>query len=182
MAVEHPEFPAGLIHLAGVGPGWDLKKHYAANLIERGRILTVPVLGFLLSWTIGPFLPSLAPETALKPMFGPDWENVSPEWIARNTEMRRRPNMIRNVMLEVHNAPVDLEPLRAEISKIKQPVMIIVAELDRNVSRDVSDYLSANLSNARLILITRAAHLFPVVRSGQVVSVIDELANHVPKS
>lgn len=179
MAVDHPDFVAGLVHLCGVAPGFVrvFRSGAHAQLVRAGGVLEWPLIGRVLSdWVIPAALAVTDPGIWLRQQFGPDWSRVPPGWIDRRVQVLQLPFVLRSSRRELINLGADLEALRPRLAEIRQPTWVVSCELDRLIPGSVGDELVQALPNAEKIVVPGAGHSFHLARAAELATIVDGLA------
>jgi pimeloyl-ACP methyl ester carboxylesterase len=179
MAADHPGYASGLVLLAAAGPAWTFEGHHMESTIKFGRALTWPVVGPVLAWTVGPLIGHLVADSAIRGNFGPDTDQLTPEFVQRMKDIHTRPSTIRAMCFETTNAFDDLALIEGRLSAIDVPTLVVSAELDTNVPPRVGDALAEAIPGARHVLLLGTAHGFPASRPEETIGLIDRLAAEV---
>lgn len=176
LAVDHPEYPAGLLLLCSGGPGLTLEGHHMERWVRLANAaLNSRAAGTLVAWTAMPYLARLLTTRALRGNFGPDYERLSDDDIRHVKKIYSRPGIILASMREGACVQDDLTALIPLLDRIKAPTLVVTAELDRNVPPAVGAATAKAIPGARSLELPGVAHNFPVSRPYEVARLLQEL-------
>jgi len=176
MALDYPQRVAGLVMLAPVAYPWP------GGVGQYNRIVTQPVIGPLLAYTItlplGTFLADPGVRNVFLPQSMPDGfvENTATSLLLRPREF-------------LANAR-DLVTLKAAVAKqapryaeITAPITILAGDVDKTVSTNIhSRPLAATAPNARLIVLPGVGHMVQNAVPDLVVSEIEAMVGKMAPS
>ena len=177
MALDYPQRVAGLVMLAPVAYPWP------GGVGRYNRIVSIPVIGPLLAYTITLPLGTLLAERGVRGVFLPQ---AMPEGFLENTatSLLLRPREF------LANAR-DLVTLKAEVAEqapryaaIKAPITIIAGDdVDKTVSTNIhSRPLAATAPNARLIVLPGVGHMVQYAAPDLVISEIEAMTAGMAQS
>jgi pimeloyl-ACP methyl ester carboxylesterase len=180
MAADHPEFASGLILLASDGPGLTVEGHSQETAMRLARtLLTLPLVGPLLAWTVVPPLLRLFFEQGLRDKFGPDFGRLPAEYFPRAKAIYSRPGIIMAAAREWSHEEADLAELGPALPFITVPTLVVRAELDTFVSPRVAEDTVAAIPGSRLVELAGAPHGFPESRPHEAARLIEQFAPEV---
>jgi pimeloyl-ACP methyl ester carboxylesterase len=169
LALDYPQRVAGLVMLAPVAYPWP------GGVGQYNRIVTVPVIGPLLAYTVTLPLGTLLAERGVRGVFLPQ---TMPDGFVDDTatSLLLRPREF------LANAR-DLVTLKAAVAEqapryagIKAPITILSGDVDKTVSTSIhSRPLVATAPNARLIVLTGVGHMVQNAVPDLVVSEIEAM-------
>jgi len=169
MALDYPQRVAGLVMLAPVAYPWP------GGVGQYNRIVTLPVIGPLLAYTITLPLGTFVAESGARGVFLPQ---TMPDGFIENaaTSLLLRPcEFLANAW--------DLVTLKAAVAEqapryagIKAPITILSGDVDKTVSTDIHSHpLAAAAPNARLIVLSGVGHMVQNAVPDLVVSEIEAM-------
>ena len=175
MALDHPQRVAGLVMLAPVAYPWP------GGVGRYNKIVSIPVIGALLAYTITLPLGTLLAEPGVRGVFLPQ---AMPDGFVENTAtslLLRPREFLANardlVMLKA--AVAEQAPRYAEI---KAPITIITGEGDKTVSTNIhSRPLAATAPNAKLIVLPDVGHMVQYAVPDLVVAEIEGMIAGMPQ-
>jgi pimeloyl-ACP methyl ester carboxylesterase len=153
MALDHPQHVAGLVMLAGVSYPWP------GGVGSYNRIITTPVIGPLLAYTITLPLGWLLTEPGTRGVFLP---NAMPDGYVQQAAI---PLVLRPRAF-LANA-WDLITLKAAVvaqapryGEIKVPTLVVTGDTDNTVSPEIhSRRFAATVPHAKLIVLPNVGHM-----------------------
>jgi len=178
MALDHPARLAGLVMLAPVAYPWP------GGVGLYNRIVTVPVIGPLLAWTVTLPLGTFLSEPGARGVFRPQ---TMPGGFVENTAtslLLRPREFLANAwdLVTLEAAVAEQAPRYAEI---KAPIVIIAGDAsDKTVSTHIhSRPLAATAPNARLIVLPGVGHMVQNAAPDLVIAEIEAvIGNLAPAS
>jgi pimeloyl-ACP methyl ester carboxylesterase len=175
MALDYPKRVAGLVMLAPVAYPWP------GGVGWYNRLVTTPVIGPLLAYTITLPLGALLAEPGARGVFLPQ---VMPEHFVHDsaTLLVLRPREF------LANAR-DLVTLKAAVAEqaprygdIKVPVVVIAGEVDKTVSTNIhSRPFTQAVSDAKLIVLPDVGHMIQNAAPELVISEIDAMIGTIAR-
>ncbi|OGO51393.1 MAG: hypothetical protein A2148_11605 [Chloroflexi bacterium RBG_16_68_14] len=182
MAVDHPGFADGLLLLASDGPTLTLEGHSEETAMRLATtLLTKPLLGPLLGWTIVPYVVRRFFARALQGKFGPDRPLLSETYVQRAKEIYSRPGIVLAAAKEWLHEEEDLNELEPYLPSIRVPVWSVSAELDSFVPMSVGEALAGVIPGARHVLLPGAPHGFPESRPEETGRLLDAFVAEVDR-
>ena len=142
-------------------------------------LLTLPVVGPLLAWTVVPPLLRLFFERGLRDKFGPDFERLPAGYVPRAKAIYSRPGIILAAAREWAHEEEDLKELEPALSSIAVPTLVVRAELDRFLAPGVGEATAVAIPGSRLIDLAGAPHGFPESRPLETAGLIEPFAAEV---
>jgi len=177
MALDYPARVAGLVMLAPVAYPWP------GGVGRYNKIVTTPVIGPLLAWTITMPLGALLAEPGARGVFLPQ---TMPDGYLGNTAT----SLLLRPRAFLANA-WDLTMLKAAVAEqapryaeIKAPITIISGDAaDKTVSTNIhSRPLAATAPNARLIVLPGVGHMVQNAVPDLVIAEIEAMIGAMAKS
>jgi pimeloyl-ACP methyl ester carboxylesterase len=173
MALEHPRRVAGIVMLSPVAYPWP------GGVGTFNKIVTVPVIGPLLAYTITLPLGSFLVDSGTRYVFAPQ---TMPDGYVDAAAVR----MVLRPRVFLDNA-WDLTTLKAEMVKqspnypsIKVPVTIVTGDADKTVSTDIhSRPFAAAVPQTKLVVLPNGGHMPQVYAADVVVAEIEAMAAKV---
>jgi pimeloyl-ACP methyl ester carboxylesterase len=153
MALDYPQRVAGLVMLAPVAYPWP------GGVGQYNRIVTLPVIGPLLAYTITLPLGTFLAQSGVRNVFLPQ---TMPDGFVENTAtslLLRPREFLANArdLVTLKAAVAEQAPRYAEI---KAPITILAGDVDKTVSTGIhSRPLAATAPNARLIVLPGVGHM-----------------------
>ncbi len=144
-------------------------------------LLTRPVLGPLLAWTVAPHVVRLLFEQPLRDKFGPDRQRLSPDYARRAKEIYTRPAIILAAAREWSHEQDDLAELETALGTIRAPAWVVRAELDAFVPAPVGEAIAAAIPGARLVHLPGVPHGFCESRPEETARLLEEFVAEVDK-
>lgn len=182
MAADHPGFAGGLLLLASDGPTPPLEGHSEETVMRLATtLLTKPLLGPLLGWTIVPYLVRRFFARALHGKFGADRPLLSEAYVRRAKEIYSRPGIILAAAQEWLHEEEDLAELGPYLHNIRVPVWSVSAELDSFVPPHVGEAIVSTIPGARHVCLPGAPHGFPESRPAETARLLDEFVAEVDR-
>lgn len=179
MATEVPDYPKGVVHLCGIGPGY-MPSGGASRLRKAEWLLEVPLLPNIVERAFLPNVIALLPRSMwMEVQYGPDWRHLSERTLSRTLLGMQRSKLI--VAREALRVEADLQRLRPDLSGLYVPTLIVAGELDPVIPISVSAELEALLPNSRRLLIPRGRHAYHVLHPERVASLIVDFAVELGK-
>jgi pimeloyl-ACP methyl ester carboxylesterase len=176
MALDYPQRIAGLVMLAPVAYPWP------GGVGTYNRIVTTPVIGPLLAYTITLPLGWLVMDPGARSVFLP--QTMPPDYIRTTaTPLLLRPReFLANAWDLVTLKPaVTLQAPR--YAGIKVPVVVISGDADKTVSPDIhSRPLAAVVPGAKLIVLPNVGHMVQNAAPDLVIGEIEAMAATVEKA
>jgi pimeloyl-ACP methyl ester carboxylesterase len=176
MALDYPQRVAGLVMLAPVAYPW------RGGVGWYNKLLTTPVIGPLLAYTITLPLGYFLTESGARNVFLPQ---IMPEDFVESTAtlLLLRP---REFLANAH----DLVSLKAAVAEqaprygnIKVPVVVITGEADKTVSPTIhSRPFAAALADAKLIVLPGVGHIVQNAAPELVAREIDAMIGKIARS
>jgi pimeloyl-ACP methyl ester carboxylesterase len=170
MALDYPQRVAGLVMLAGVAYPWP------GGVGFYNRIVTTPVIGPLLAYTITLPLGLLLTEPAARTVFLP--QTMAAGYVkdsALPLLLRPREFLANAWDLVTLKAAVTLQAPR--YSGIKAPVVVIAGDADKTVSANIhSRPFAAALPGAKLIVLPDLGHMVQNAVPDLVIGEIEAMA------
>ena len=145
-------------------------------------LLTKPLLGPLLGWTIVPFVVRRFFERALQGKFGHDRPSLSETYVQRAKEIYSRPGIALAAAKEWLHEEEDMAELEPYLPSIRVPVWSVSAELDSFVPMNVGEALADAIPGARHVRLLGAPHGFPESRPAETARLLDEFVAEVDGS
>jgi pimeloyl-ACP methyl ester carboxylesterase len=176
MALDYPQRIAGLVMLAPVAYPWP------GGVGQYNRLVTLPVIGPLLAYTITLPLGTFVAESGARGVFLPQ---TMPDGFIENTAT---PLLLRpREFLANARDLVTLKAVVAEqaprYAEIKAPITILSGDVDKTVSTNIhSRPLAATAPNARLIALTGVGHMVQNAVPDQVIAEIEAMIGKVAQS
>ena len=178
MATQEPDYPKGLIHLCGIGPGYLPSGADVSRFSKLGWLLDIPLVSRVIDRALIPNVIALAPRSLwMEIQFGPDWRDLSERTLSRTLLGMQRSKLI--VAREALGIGADLERLRLDLSDLLVPTLIIAGGLDSVIPTSVSEDLDAMLPNSRRLLIPDGRHAYHVMHPDRVASLISNFAKEL---
>lgn len=176
MALDDPRRIAGLVMLAPVAYPWP------GGVGTYNRIVTTPVIGPLLAYTITLPLGWLVMDAGARGVFAP--QAMPPDYIkATATPLLLRP---REFLANAWDLVTLKEAVRLQAPRyagIKVPVVIIAGDADKTVSPDIhSRPLAAVVPGAKLIVLPDVGHMVQNAAPDLVIGEIEAVAATVEKA
>jgi pimeloyl-ACP methyl ester carboxylesterase len=176
MALDYPQRTAGLVMLAPVAYPWP------GGIGQYNRIVTLPVIGPLLAYTITLPLGTFVAESGARGVFLPQ---TMPDGFVENTAtslLLRPREFLANAW--------DLVTLKAAVAEqapryagIKAPITILSGDVDKTVSTNIhSRPLAAAAPNAKLIVLSGVGHMVQNAVPDLVVSEIEAMIGKMAQS
>jgi pimeloyl-ACP methyl ester carboxylesterase len=176
MALDYPQRVAGLVMLAPVAYPWP------GGVGQYNRIVTLPVIGPLLAYTItlplGTFLARSGVRNVFLPQAMPDGfvENTATSLLLRPREFLAN----ARDLVTLKAAVAEQAPRYAEI---KAPITILAGDVDKTVSTGIhSRPLAATAPNARLIVLPGVGHMVQNAVPDLVISEIEAMIGKMAQS
>jgi pimeloyl-ACP methyl ester carboxylesterase len=176
MALDYPQRVAGLVMLAPVAYPWP------GGVGQYNRIVTLPVIGPLLAYTITLPLGTFVAESGARGVFLPQ---TMPDGFIEHTAtslLLRPREFLANAW--------DLVTLKAAVAEqapryagIKAPITILSGDVDKTVSTSIhSRPLAATAPNARLIVLTGVGHMVQNAAPDLVIAEIEAMIGRMARS
>src|SRR3954470_7811983 len=153
IALNYPQRTAGLVMLAPVAYRWP------GGVGRYNRILTVPVIGPLLAYTITLPLGTLLAESGVRGVFLPQ---TMPDGFIGNTatSLLLRPREFLANAWDLVTLKAAVAAQAQDYAAIKAPITIISGDVDKTVSTNIhSRPLAATVPNAKLIVLPGVGHM-----------------------
>ncbi|HTG04574.1 MAG TPA: alpha/beta hydrolase [Bradyrhizobium sp.] len=169
MALDYPRRVAGLVMLAPVAYPWP------GGVGWYNRLVTTPVIGPLLAYTITLPLGFFLTESGSRGVFLPQ---IMPQDFVRNTAtplLLRPREFLANArdLVTLKAAVAEQAPRYANIGA---PVVVIAGDVDKTVSTNIhSRPLAAVVPNARLIVLPGVGHMVQNAAADLVISEIEAM-------
>jgi pimeloyl-ACP methyl ester carboxylesterase len=176
MALDYPQAVAGLVMLAPVAYPWP------GGVGQYNRIVTLPVIGPLLAYTITLPLGTFVAESGARGVFLPQ---TMPDGYIENTAtslLLRPREFLANArdLVTLKAAVAEQAPRYAEI---KAPITILSGDVDKTVSTSIhSRPLAATAPNARLIVLAGVGHMVQNAAPDLVVSETEAMIGKMAQS
>jgi pimeloyl-ACP methyl ester carboxylesterase len=169
LALDYPQRVAGLAMLAPVAYPW------SGGVGWYNRIVTTPVIGPLLAYTITLPLGLILSEPGARSVFAP--QTVPPGFIKKSaTPLLLRPReFLANAwdLVTLKTAAAEQAP---RYGNIKAPVVVITSDTDTTVSPGIhSRRFAATVPNAKLIVLPGVGHMVQYAASEVVVREIETM-------
>lgn len=176
MALDYPQRVAGLVMLAPVAYPWP------GGVGQYNRIVTLPVIGPLLAYTmtlpLGTFLAQSGVRNVFLPQTMPDGfvENTATSLLLRPREFLAN----ARDLVTLKAAVAEQAPRYADI---KAPITILAGDVDKTVSTGIhSRPLAATAPNARLIVLPGVGHMVQNAVPDLVIAEIEAMVGKMAQS
>ena len=176
MALDYPQRVAGLVMLAPVAYPWP------GGVGQYNRIVTLPLIGPLLAYTITLPLGTFVAESGVRGVFLPQ---TMPDGFVENTAtslLLRPRDFLANArdLVTLKAAVAEQAPRYAEI---KAPITILSGDVDKTVSTSIhSRPLAAAAPNAKLIVLSGVGHMVQNAVPDLVISEIEAMIDNMAQS
>jgi pimeloyl-ACP methyl ester carboxylesterase len=176
MALDYPQRVAGLVMLAPVAYPWP------GGVGRYNEIVTLPVIGPLLAYTITLPLGTFLAQSGVRGVFLPQ---IMPDGFVENTatSLLLRPRaFLANArdLVTLKAAVAEQAPRYAEI---KAPITILSGDVDKTVSTNIhSRPLAATAPNAKLIVLPGVGHMVQNAVPDLVISEIEAMIGKMATS
>jgi len=173
MALDYPKRVAGLVMLAPVTHPW------YGGVGFYNRIVTTPIIGPLLAYTITLPLGLLLAEESARGVFLPQ---TMPENFVRDTAalLLLRPREFLANARDLVTLKQAVEEQAPRYREIKMPVTIISGDVDKTVSTVIHSRLFARaVENAKLIVLPGVGHMIQNAAPDLVVAEIDAMVDRI---
>jgi pimeloyl-ACP methyl ester carboxylesterase len=168
MALDYPRRVAGLVMLAPVAYPWP------GGVGWYNRVVTTPVIGPLLAWTITLPLGTLLTEPGARGVFLPQ---IMPDGFVRDsaTRLLLRPREFLANAWDLVTLKQEVREQAPRYGTIRAPLVIIAGDLaDKTVSTNIhSRPLAAAVPHAKLIVLPDVGHMIQYAAPDLVVSEIE---------
>jgi pimeloyl-ACP methyl ester carboxylesterase len=166
LARKHPEAVRGLVLASGFYyPRWDLE-------IVLHWLVSIPLAGRVLRWTIAPLLGRLAWRREVARNFDP--RPVPDAFAAFPKEMALRPAHIGTMVMETRLLLPAASALTLEYGKLSMPVAIMTGESDRICDAQThSLQLHRDVPHSKLIPLPGEGHMIHYTATGAVMDAIE---------
>jgi len=173
MALDHPKRVAGLVMLAPVTHPW------YGGVGFYNRIVTTPIIGSLLAYTITLPLGLLLAEKSARSVFLPQ---TLPENFVQDTAslLLLRPREFLANARDLVTLKQAVEEQAPRYGEIKMPVTIISGDLDKTVSTVIHSRLFTRaVENAKLIVLPGVGHMIQNAVPDLVAAEIDAMVDRI---
>jgi pimeloyl-ACP methyl ester carboxylesterase len=175
MALDYPQRIAGLVMLAPVAYPWP------GGVGAYNRIVTTPVIGPLLAYTITLPLGLLVMDPGARSVFLP--QTMPPDYIKSTaTPLLLRPREFLANAWDLITLKPAVALQASRYAGIKVPVVVITGDADKTVSPDIhSRPLAATVPGAKLIVLPDVGHMVQNAAPDLVIGEIDAMAATLEK-
>jgi pimeloyl-ACP methyl ester carboxylesterase len=171
LAADSPSLVAALVHLCGMGPGYDPYESSVGAALRLGKLLDVPIFGPIIDRSVRPGLIDLLPRSRwMEVQYGPRWAILSEETLERTLLGMLRSKL--SAVRETSQVRADLARLTPRLHGVAQPTLIVSGGLDPVIPIHVGEDLESILPNAQRVVLPGARHAHHVVAPGEVSSLI----------
>jgi pimeloyl-ACP methyl ester carboxylesterase len=173
MALDHPEQLAGLVMLAPVTHPW------RGGVGWYNKVITMPLLGPLLAYTVTLPLGLLLAGPAVRTVFLPQ---KMPDGFVRDTAtlLVLRPHEFRANARDLVTLKAAVTAQAPRYGEIKVPTTIISGDADKTVSTNIhSRPFAATVPNAKLIVLEGIGHMVQQAVPDLVVSEIQAMVDRI---
>ncbi len=178
LAADYPSLAAALVHLCGMGPGYDPYQSSVGIALRFGELLDVPALGPLFDSSLRPGLIALLPRSRwMEVQYGPSWTALPEATLERTLLGMLRPKL--SAVRETRHVQEDLARLAPRLPGVVQPTLIISGTLDSVIPTHVGENLEASLPNAERVVLPGARHAHHVIAPDVVSSLISDFTARV---
>jgi pimeloyl-ACP methyl ester carboxylesterase len=176
MALDYPQRTAGLVMLAPVAYPWP------GGVGQYNRIVTLPLIGPLLAYTITLPLGTFAAEPGARGVFLPQ---TMPDGFVENTatSLLLRPREFLANARDLVTLKVAVAEQAPRYAGIKAPITIMSGDVDKTVSTNIhSRPLAAAAPNAKLIVLSGVGHMVQNAVPDLVISEIEAMIDNMAQS
>ncbi len=176
IALDHPDRVAGLVMLAPVAYPWP------GGVSQYNYVVTTPVIGPLLAWTVTLPLGLMLAEPGSRSVFAPQ---TMPDDFVKDSATRlvlRPREFLANAwdLVSLRAAMAEQAPRYATLSL---PISIIAGDADKTVSTHIhSQPLARTAQNTRLTVLPGVGHMIQYAAADLVISEIETMAGALTQS
>lgn len=170
MALDYPKRVAGIVMLSPVAYPWP------GGVGAFNKIVTIPVIGPLLAYTITLPLGTFLVESGTRYVFAPQ---AMPDGYvdAAAVRMLLRPRVFLNNARDLTTLKTEMVKQSPNYPAIKIPVTIVTGDADKTVSTDIhSRPFAAAVSQTKLVVLPNGGHMPQVYAADVVVAEIESMA------
>lgn len=171
LAAMRPSLMRGLVLIASIGS--------PLAILPSDLVTALPLVGGAFSFFLLRLFATLAPGTLARIAAAsgpaPNADAVS-EMIRRSVAPRR---VWKTYVREARSMIEATEDLRATLSLVKSPTLVVAGEEDAMVPLEASIDLAASIDSARLEVLEKTGHSAPLERPGRIAHLIAEFADVV---
>ncbi|MDX2205908.1 MAG: alpha/beta hydrolase [Hyphomicrobiaceae bacterium] len=174
LALDNPSQVSGLVLISG---------YYYPTARADVALFTppsIPVVGDLISHTVGPFIGEAMAPRLIERMFAP--QGVPPRFAAAfPVPLTLRPSQIRAFAEDTAHMITAAESLSRRYRSLSPPTMILAGDADEVVSYRQAQRLHAEVAGSRLDVLHGASHMVHHVAPERVVDAISSIASELPE-